>query len=295
MNMIQGFSRRPLPQDGLHSQESKQQSMIPFPARMGLGSMPGWLFRALPVVFWTALWLDPLDAAVVYQNYPLPLGVNTLGRDNGQGPGYLIGGTIYRFDWRAAPADFDFDGNGAVDLTIAGNGHTEPASTMYVTQHGRNQVWSLAGGAAGLDFGTHALALLGGSIIGPSLQSDNPRIGWHNEDDTQGYSALMTSVSGTPASGTFFPTTLFEQKYLGFRFEREGGLHYGWIALSGYAFYGQEIYVYSWAYESEPDTALAVGQIPEPTVPALLGLGLWFGMKRRKPYRNASPSQASEN
>jgi len=246
---------------------------------MAIGcGLPGLLL----VVFSVTLGLQNSRAAVIYQSYALPLGINTLGRDGGRGPGYIIEGTRYTFDWRAAPYSFDFDGNGSVDLTISGNGRTSFTTSMFVTQHGSNQVWSVAEGFAGLDFGSHALALLGGSTLGSGLYSENPMVGWHNEDDTQGFSILMEAISGSPVSGTFFPRTLFEQKYLGFRFERDGGLHYGWMALSAYAFYGDEIYVYSWAYESEPDTALVVGQVPEPTVQALQGLGTGFAMRRRR-------------
>ena len=227
------------------------------------------------------------QAVVISESYTLPLGVNTLGSDNGKGPGYIIGGTLYKFNWTAAPRPFDFDGNGSTDLAISGNGRTSFTSSMFVTQHGRNQVWSLAGGAGGGDTGSHAIALLGGSSFGPAMHSEVPVIGWHNDDDTGHFSILMEAYGGTPVSGDFFPSYRFEQKYLGFRFEREGALHYGWMALSGFSFYGEEIYVYSWAYESEPDTALIVGQIPEPTVPALLGFALWIGMRRGRANKSA--------
>jgi hypothetical protein len=238
----------------------------------------------LPVGLLIFLSVAHARAAVISQTYALPLGINTAYGPDGMGPRYIIGGNLYRFDWRAAPMAFDFDRNGTVDLTIGGSGRTTPDGSfyMYVTQHGSNQVWALAGGVAGLDFGSHALALLGGSSLGPALTSDVDVIGWHNDDDTRSTSILMQALSGRKVSGDFFPTTLFEQKYLGFRFEGEGGLHYGWMALSGYVFFGEEIYVYSWAYESEPNTALIVGQVPEPTVPMLLGMGLWLGMRRRR-------------
>ncbi len=220
-------------------------------------------------------------AAVIYQQYPRPLGVNALGK-TGNLSGYIIEGTLYQFTWAKTPHDFDFDGNGTVDLTIGGNWRTSVTDSIFVTQHGRNAVWSVAGGVAGNDFGSHALALAGGTELGPSLHSEEPRTGWHNEDDTRGFSVLMEGMSGTPVSGTFFPDSLFQQKYLGFRFERDGALHYGWMALSGYAFYGNEIYVYSWAYESQPDTALIVGQVPEPSAAGLLCLGFWWMTGRRR-------------
>ena len=231
------------------------------------------------VSFW--LFLNSIHAAVISQVYGVPLAII-----NGHGdPVYLINGTIYRFKGAQAPFDFDFDQNGSTDLTISSNGRSDYTFIMFVTQHGRNQVWSLAGGVAGFDFGSHALSLAAGSTLGPSLHDDFPRIGWHNDVDTRGTSILMQSDAGSPVSGTFFPSYLFEKKYLGFRFERDGALHYGWMALSAYSFYGAEIYAYSWAYESEPDTPLIVGQIPEPSVPALLaGAVCASGMRRRRGY-----------
>ena len=60
--------------------------------------------------------------AIISENYAVPLGINTLGRDNGQGPAYIIDGARYSFYWTAAPRPFDFDGNGTTDSTISGNG-----------------------------------------------------------------------------------------------------------------------------------------------------------------------------
>jgi hypothetical protein len=102
-----------------------------------------------------------LPAAVISQVYPVPLIINVFGSGNAT---YLIDGTFYRFKGARPPFDFDFDQNGSTDLTINGNGDpSAPTWAMFVTQHGRNQVWSLAGGAAGFDFGSHALSLAAGS------------------------------------------------------------------------------------------------------------------------------------
>lgn len=242
-----------------------------------------WMRRAVPALG-LCLCLaatPPAQSAVVSLTYGLPLNINTLFQD-GKSPSYIVGGILYQFAGRRAPFAFDFDGNGAVDLTISGSGREAVTSYMYVTQQGRNQVWSLAGGSGGLDNGSHALALVAGSSLGPTLTSELPVIGWHNDDDTKGFSILMEADFGRPVSGDFFPSSLFEKKYLGFRFESERGIHYGWMELSAYGFYGEHIYAYSWAYESEPDTALIVGQIPEPALPALLGIVLWSGLRRRR-------------
>ena len=220
------------------------------------------------------------DAAVISHTYSIPIGINTLGKR--KLGGFIKGGVTYRIDYVGAPYPLDFDGNGSVDLTISGTGRSDVTRSMFVTQHGRNQVWSYAGGFEGLDFGSHALALVGGSRFGPSLMSPVKAVGWHNDDDTRGFSILMEALLGSEVSGAFWPDTFLQQKYLGFRFEREGALHYGWMALSAFGSLGEEIFVNSWAYESEPDTALVVGQIPEPTVMAFLGFGLCCGMRRRR-------------
>ena len=223
-----------------------------------------------------------LPAAVISQVYGVPLSIKIDEFVNGGLYGLRVpDGTLYRFQHAPAPFDFDFDQNGSTDLTIGTTGHSGITSVMFVTQHGRNTVWSLAGGAAGFDFGSHALSLAAGTTLGPSLHHDFPSVGWHNDDDTRAPSTLMQADANHPVSGTFFPKYLFEQKYLGFRFQRNGALHYGWMALSAWEHYGTSIYVYSWAYESEADTPLIVGQIPEPAVHFLLAGLVWGAAMRR--------------
>ena len=146
---------------------------------------------------------------------------------------------------------------------------------MYVTQHGPNQVWARAGGVAGNDLGTIAVAFVGGTLIGPGLTSPNPRVGWHNEDSSGGHSTLMESESGSsrPVNGEFLPSFPFEVKYLAVRFDRAGAIHYGWMAISGYANIGEELFIHAWAYESEPGRGLLTGQVPEPMTALMLLLG----------------------
>ena len=209
-------------------------------------------------------------AAVISHIYAMPIGINTLGlRKPG---GFIKGGVTYRIDYVGAPYPLDFDGNGSVDLTISGDGRTSYTSAMFVTQHGRNQVWSYAGGFEGLDFGSHALALVGGSRIGPSLMSPVKAVGWHNDDDLIEPSNLVSAIGNNPS---------FTRKNLGFRFERDGALHYAWMEISGrYNYSGGDVFIHAWAWESEPGKGILVGAIPEPGVGWLLLLGAWLGLRR---------------
>lgn len=193
---------------------------------------------------------------------------------------FTIGTVRYVFDAFPTPRGVDLDGNGTQDLVFeVSRGATDDVS---VSLTGRNQVWSYAGGVAGHDVGTHAISLLGGTSLGPGLHSNIPSLGWHNDVDARGSSIIMETLSFRPVSGDFFPGYDFEQKYLALRFEREGRIHYGWMALSGWNALGLQVYVHSWAWESEPDTPIIVGVIPEPGTGALLaGAGLLCPRRRR--------------
>lgn len=69
--------------------------------------------------------------------------------------------------------------------------------------------------------------------------------------------------------------------YIGFRFDNAGNTHYGWAQLD---VAGASITVSRWAYESDADTAIHIGTIPEPSSFALLGLGAAgiLGWRRRR-------------
>ena len=225
-------------------------------------------------------------AAVIVQTFEKPLAPNTKGHINDMGPGYIIDGIEHRAWWLPAPAPLDVDGNGTTDLTIGGTGRGETIVAMYVTQTGRNQVWSRAGGFEGLDIGSDAIALIGGTQIGPDLSSPNPLIGWHNDDDTGYYSTLAWALGaggGSPQGGDFIASYAFEPKYLGVRFEKEGRLHYGWVCLSDSFYVAEQIWIYQWAFESEPETGLRVGQVPEPSAALLLlATPLLFAARRNR-------------
>ena len=230
------------------------------------------------------LGVGPMGAAVVAFQPQLPLSYLQGGGspDLGFGVPGQPGFYILTSEGRQSGSGFDLDGNGTADFKIYGT-ISGPAYYGLVEAHNRNQIWSRAGGFAGNDFGTDALALVGGTSIGPTLSSSNLWVGWHNDDDTRA-SSVVGLVVPSPyyAEGDFVtrPADDPRQGYLmGVRFERDGALHYGWVEMTYRGFFG--VWVNRWAYESEPDTAIVAGAIPEPST-TLLAFGLLLLIARRR-------------
>ena len=76
----------------------------------------------------------------------------------------------------------------------------------------------------------------------------------------------------------------FSDGFIGFRFEINGQLHYGWAEIS---FSGNEMSINRFAYEDEAGVGVRVGQtsnVPEPGSLGILGLGAAgvLAMRRRK-------------
>ena len=73
--------------------------------------------------------------------------------------------------------------------------------------------------------------------------------------------------------------------FLAVRLDISGNSHYGWARLSVDDFSGT-IGLFDWAYESDPDTQILAGAVPEPNALALMALGaagiVGWRMSRRK-------------
>ena len=218
------------------------------------------------------------SAAVIAQTFERPLAPNTLNRGPSALPNYAVGGKLRLLQWRIAPLAVDLDNNGTTDLTFTGRVSSNQINSMHVSLTGRNEAWATITG----DPANAALALPRGSQAGPSLTSGNPLTGWFNDADALGPAYLTVGYNREPYLGHFLPDIPFEQKYLGVRFERDGAMHYGWVGISGYASIGQEIYIHAWAYESEPEKAITIGQIPEPGAWLLASAGGLLAALRRQ-------------
>lgn len=71
--------------------------------------------------------------------------------------------------------------------------------------------------------------------------------------------------------------------YLGLRFERADGFHYGWAEVS-FAANLQAGSIHGMAWESDPETAIqagAIANVPEPGTLSLVGAGVAFVARRR--------------
>lgn len=74
-----------------------------------------------------------------------------------------------------------------------------------------------------------------------------------------------------------------DQKYIGVQFLINGSTHYGWVRFQIDSTSPYHGIVYDYAYESEADTAIVAGEIPEPGSLGLLAAGAGaMALRRRK-------------
>ncbi|YCM43318.1 hypothetical protein V2O64_18600 [Verrucomicrobiaceae bacterium 227] len=109
--------------------------------------------------------------------------------------------------------------------------------------------------------------------IGPILGNPDYRL----LNITDAFSnALATSSIDGGFGGPFSGKTA----YLGFRFEAATGSHYGYALLQEVTSSSAIITAYAW--ESEPDTAILAGAIPEPSAALLLTVTSLLALTKRR-------------
>ena len=213
-------------------------------------------------------------AAVIFQAFERPLapGIN---RKEGSPQQLLFEGKAVTFQWKSAPYAVDLDGNGTHDLTFVHNIGPIGNHTMSISLTGLNQIYALAAGVAGNYHGSRPISLTAGTEIGPSLSFDDPRLGWHNDDDLGDPPDLYGLITNDSPS--------FTRRSVALRFEREGALHYSWMSISARDTYdGTGVYIHAWAWESEPGKGILAGAIPEPGAGWLAMAGGWLVLWRRR-------------
>jgi hypothetical protein len=121
-------------------------------------------------------------------------------------------------------------------------------------------------------------ALSGGLQIGPNPQGFQ----WIPRTDTP-FGSVGSGLSACRDIGCIGNYAGIESAYAGVQFQIASETHYGWIRIGAPlpAFNGG--WIYDYAFDSRPDTAIAAGAgaVPEPTILALLFVSLVLLLARR--------------
>lgn len=152
----------------------------------------------------------------------------------------------------------DLDFNSIVDIVLRSN-----SSDFDSVPQGDNEVIALVPPPP--DLGSWIIPLPYGSSIDSSPDSPGT---WEGAETTPAFA----SCQDAGCIGLWlYPN---HDAYFGIRFDIEGNTHYGWVHVVNT--FGVTGYVTEWGYESNPNTGLLAGVIPEPSTVFLLlgGLGI---------------------
>lgn len=168
--------------------------------------------------------------------------------------------------------NLDLNGDGITDFILSSD-----ISGAWLTSQSGNFLITGPGG----------LVLVSpGSIISSNGSSLDPIYQWSGGTATLGGQAVFDGEYFY--SGNFSDTNAF----IGLQFQFDGQTHYGWMEIYNYpnVASGQ---VLGWAYESDPNTPIAAGAVPEPSTWGLIMLGatLFFVKRKRPPGRRAPTAE----
>ncbi|RME89402.1 MAG: hypothetical protein D6766_14740 [Verrucomicrobia bacterium] len=135
-----------------------------------------------------------------------------------------------------------------------------------------------------------------GEIIGPSRA-----FGTGDVTMAVAWSGLVSSSTWSSSGTGPWVGPGPQRGYLGLRFQMNGNTHYGWADVTVENEYPQEglpkLTLHRFAYETEPDTPIQAGAVPEPaetaTAMGLLALGA-AGLARYRRRRTAATQPAAD-
>lgn len=176
-------------------------------------------------------------------------------------------------NWLSSPIDLstdlsgfqqplDIDGDSAIDLIFGVN-----VSAVSVQGVGLNQY--LIAPTPPPNIGGPVAPLASGFEIGPDSGSGE-ELEWYNSNPF--YSDIIIGVNGSGGPVLIGPF-VGQRAYMGVAFDIEGETHYGWIDIY-VSDLGPGALIYGWGYETDPNTAIIAGVVPEPSTVLLLSLGL---------------------
>ena len=171
--------------------------------------------------------------------------------------------------------DLDFDENGTVDFQLYAGGF---ASTAGIQQAGENRY--LIHPSPPPNIGGAVAGLSAGFDIGLYLESNSSE-DWFKHD---GWATLIQILYPT-ITGEFYQNRAF----IGFEFESEDGVHYGWLEVEGatssfenHLIGESSLIIHGFAYESTPGVSIVAGAVPEPASIFLFMIGAWGTWLLRK-------------
>jgi len=187
----------------------------------------------------------------------------------------LSGAVIFNDNYRfvgSSPREvtFDLDQNGTIDLGF--RAVSRPVNIMMVTGPPTTQIaWG------NWEQFYAPLPLEKGVSVGPEVNYPLYNYEAFGDDPAGGFQLSLRNGIQPTGQGPFLENT----GYLGFSFEAEDGVHYGYAYITApRAFY---IEIFNWAYETEPNTPIVTGTVPEPSTAIFLLpiLASFAGFRRR--------------
>ena len=165
------------------------------------------------------------------------------------------------------PVAIDFNDNGTIDLELQVLSNP-PASI---------NLWAVVPPTTGIVWLTTQGSLFNGHNLDQGFEVDGletkPLYAYMQEFHQYGIAHYNNFAKD--GEGSFYESS----GYLGVRFEGEEGTHYGYVHLNGEGVLNFN--VISYAYESEPNTPILTGAIPEPSTTFALFLSSLMLWRRR--------------
>jgi hypothetical protein len=193
------------------------------------------------------------DASIVFINFNDQTFADTA-PDNGSSTFFTSGNA----------GNFDFNTDGVIDFRLR----------QRISLSSGN--YSLAGFAAPTSGTIDVVGVSSGGVVYPSRLAANTLIGPGGNFHT--LAAGQTGFLASLSSGTFPNSAWYSQNgasgFVGVRFTIGGQAHFGWVSLTvNGASTGYTITLHGIAYETDANTAIAAGAVPEPASLGLLALG----------------------
>lgn len=173
----------------------------------------------------------------------------------------------------------DLDGDGVHELEFYG---TNSAMSVLISSHA--EILSSHIPPTNGDNSTYVVPLFRGNLLGPNTldryqyQGLPPTL-WYSSEATETHTLGIGFGGGLDPAGAYFPRQLLPP-YVAVRFKRDGEWHYGWVQVRSWLdSMGQ---INGWGYESDANTPIVIGMIPEPSALLLATCSTGLLWRRRR-------------